>query len=514
MTRIDQALEGDVSVNTEHRPGGGFPTHFVWGAAAAAYQIEGAADADGKGPSIWDSFCRRPGGVFSGHTGDVACDHYNRFAEDVRLMSEIGIDAYRLSVSWPRVLPDGFGRIEPRGLDFYSRLVDTLLAAGITPWVTLFHWDLPEALQDRGGWLNPDSQRWFADYAAIVGRVLSDRVAHFITLNEPQIYLGLGYFQGIHAPGLKLSLAEVLRAGHNTLLAHGRAVQALRASAQKPILVGAAPVALTKYPATDSAADLEAARRATHGVFAKDPFNNSWWMDPLFLGKYPEDGLELFGKDAPRATADEMRVIATPTDFLGINVYQGTPVVADDSAQGYREVPHPPGFPHTAFDWPITPQALRFAPRFLHERYQVPIFITENGLSCRDAVAFDGEVHDSQRIEFTREYLCELERSIADGTDVRGYFHWSILDNFEWAAGYRERFGLIHVDFQTQVRTLKRSAHFYHEVCTTNGRSLHATSSRPPVSHVAPALEVDQLGGDDGKALAVGLFGQSEANTR
>lgn len=482
---VSSTFAEESSVYDEDRPDPEFPRHFTWGAAAAAYQIEGASDADGKGPSVWDAFCRQQGAVWEGHTGEVACDHYRRFEEDVRLMREVGIGAYRLSVSWPRVLPNGTGSVEWRGLDFYARLVDALLEAGITPWVTLFHWDYPEALQRRGGWLNPDSARWFADYAALVAEALSDRVQHFITLNEPQIFLGLGHFQGTHAPGLRLSLRDVLQAGHHTLLAHGRAVLALRAVGRQPLSLGCAPVALPKYPASSAPADVEAARRATTGVFAKDPFNNSWWMDPLFLGKYPEDGLALYGADAPRVAPDDMHVIAQATDFLGINIYQGTKVAADASARGYRELKHPPGAPHTAFDWPITPEAMRWGPRFLHERYGVPLVITENGLSCRDWVSSDGKVHDQQRIDFTRAYLVELSRAIADGADVRGYFHWSILDNFEWAAGYRERFGLVHVDFQTGARTLKKSAYWYRDVCATNGRTLRdKPTSSPPVSDV------------------------------
>ena len=454
------------------RPALEFPSDFTWGAAAAAYQIEGAAQIDGKGPSVWDHFCKRPGAIYNADHGDVACDHYYRSGEDVSLMQKLGLGAYRLSLSWPRLVPDGTGASNEPGFAFYDRLIDDLLGAGIAPWVTLFHWDYPQALQDRGGWLNPDSPHWFADYAARVADALSDRVTRFITHNEPQIFLGLGHFQGIHAPGLKLSLRDVLRAGHHTLLAHGLGVRALRAHAKQPLSIGIAPVALMRYPATDRPEDVEAARRASLGVFGKDPFNNSWWMDPVLLGQYPEDGLALYGADAPEFGPDDLRVIAEPTDFLGINVYQGTPVVASDAAPGFIELPHPPGFPHTAFDWPITPQALQFAATFLHERYRTPLVITENGLSSRDGVAADGRVHDEGRIDFTRNYLLALRQAIASGADVRGYFHWSIFDNFEWAAGYRERFGLVHVDFQTQKRTPKRSALWYREVCKTNGRAL------------------------------------------
>jgi beta-glucosidase len=447
-----------------------FPENFLWGAAAASYQIEGAAAEDGKGPSDWDMFTQKPGAIFEGHSGDVACDHYHRYTGDVQLMRELGMHAYRLSFSWPRLLPEGTGKINPKGLAFYDRLIDSLLEAGVAPWVTLFHWDYPLRLFERGGWLSPDSSSWFADYAALVAHHFSDRVTNFFTLNEPQVFLGFGHHEGRHAPGLELPLSVVLRAGHNVLLAHGKAVLALRAGQKRPLEIGYAPVGMPKTPASDRPEDLELARRATFEVTVANCWNNAWWMDPVYLGRYPEQGLKFYGKDAPDVGADDFKIICQPLDFFGINIYQSHTVMADErEPSGYRFLGHPPGFPITGFNWPITPEALYYGPRFFAERYKKPILITENGLSCRDWVSLDGKVHDPGRIDFTRRYLREFRRAIADGTPAKGYFHWSIMDNFEWSAGYRERFGLIHVDYETQVRTPKDSFYWYQDVIRTNG---------------------------------------------
>ncbi|MHB9023341.1 MAG: GH1 family beta-glucosidase [Armatimonadota bacterium] len=450
-----------------------FPQGFVWGAAAASYQIEGAVDADGKGPSVWDVFCRRPDAVWRGHSGDVACDHYHHYREDIALMREIGLQAYRLSISWPRVLPEGAGATNPAGLDFYDRLIDELLGAGITPYITLFHWDYPHALYCRGGWLNRESADWFADYTRVVVEKLSDRVQHWMTFNEPQCFIGLGHLLGVNAPGVKLSFPEVLRAAHHVLLAHGKAVQTIRAAAKRPAQVGYAPVGVVKMPVTESPADIAAARQATFAITERNTWNNTWWSDPVYLGRYPEDGLALFADSLPEIHTGDMATICQPLDFCAFNCYSGQTVTADASGQP-QIVPEPTGNPLTAFRWNVTPTVLRWGPRFLQERYGLPIIITENGMSNIDWIALDGKVHDPQRIDFLNRYLLAYEQAAADGVDLRGYFQWSIMDNFEWPEGYKERFGLIYVDYPTQRRVLKDSAYWYREVIKTNGAHLHA----------------------------------------
>lgn len=448
-----------------------FPNGFVWGAASSAYQIEGAARTDGRTDSVWDVFSRTPGMVHAGHTGEVACDHYNKMPEDVALMKSLGIKHYRFSISWSRVMPDGVGRINEKGLAFYDKLVNELLAAGIVPWVTLFHWDYPQALYRRGGWQSPESPTWFAEYAKVIVDRLSDRVTHWMTINEPQIFLGHGHLSGTQAPGLKLSIPEFLRAGHHALMAHGTAVQVIRAHAKKPPIIGWAPCGRVDFPATESPADVNAARDKMFEVFAKDAWNNSWWADPVVLGRYPESGIKLFGADMPKFPDRDMQLIRQPIDFYGVNIYNGTAYRAGEDGKAV-EVPHPVGGPLTAFRWPITPPSLYWGPRFLHERYGLPIIITENGMANLDWVSSDGAVHDPQRIEYTRTYLRELARATREG-HATGYFHWSILDNFEWAEGYAMRFGLIHVDYATQKRTPKDSAKWYAKVIASNGASLN-----------------------------------------
>ncbi len=454
-----------------------FPENFTWGVAAAAYQIEGAATEDGKGPSVWDEFCKVPGKVLDGHSGEIACDHYHRYPSDVALMKELGVRHYRLSVSWPRVIPAGTGSVNRAGLDFYDRLVDSLLEAGITPWVTLFHWDYPLELFRRGGWLERASVGWFADYVKVVVERLSDRVSHWITLNEPQCFLGFGHATGTNAPGLRLSHAECLRAGHHVLLAHGRAVQILREHAKSPPIIGWAPVGVVSVPEDpENAADIEAARRSMASVSGGDAssmgmppnlWSNTWWGDPVVFGSYPEDGIRAAGDAMPRIEAGDMAIISQPVDFYGANIYSGTRYRASASGEPVR-LPHPPHTPLSAFKWPVVPESLRWGPRFLHERYQLPVIVTENGVSLADWISLDGRVHDPLRIDFLHRYLTQLGLAIGDGADVRGYFHWSILDNFEWAEGYKQRFGLVHVDYETQRRTPKDSAFWLREVMTTH----------------------------------------------
>ena len=457
-----------------------FGKNFVWGAAAASFQIEGAAREEGKGLSVWDMMCQKQGAIWQGHTGDVACDHYHHYKEDVALMKEVGLKAYRLSVSWPRVLPSGIGKINEAGLAFYDCLVDELLSAGIDPWVTLFHWDFPYELYCKGGWLNRESVQWFADYTSIIVDRLSDRVSHWMTLNEPQCFVGLGMEFGIHAPGDKLGRKEVLRAAHHVLLSHGRAVQIIRATAKTKPTIGWAPVIVTAYPASKQESDVAAARKA---MFAHEAcsllnndrkisvWNNTWWGDPVVFGKYPQDAWEAFGKDVPEIEPGDMALISQPIDFYGANIYSGLEVRADSNEKAEATTPAL-GAALTAFRWPVTPECLGWGVKLLHERYQLPIVVTENGLSCHDWPSLDGEVHDSQRVDFLHRYLRSLAQCVKEGVDVRGYFQWSIMDNFEWAEGYKERFGLIYVDYPTQKRILKDSAKWYRTIIESNGEAL------------------------------------------
>ncbi len=464
-----------------------FKENFSWGAATAAYQIEGAAREEGKGPSIWDTYCKIPGNIKDGSSGNRACDHYFRYKDDVDLMSQIGLKAYRFSLAWSRILPEGTGSINSKGLDFYDNLVDALLEKEIVPYATLFHWDLPEALQSRGGWLNPDIPQWFAEYTQVVAERLSDRVKHWFTLNEPQCFIGHGLLNGTKAPGLQIPLSDVLLAIHHSLLAHGRAVQALRA-ADPSAKIGAAPTGSVAFPKSESDADIQAAYEATFfipGEGNKNPcgkntwlvsseasWNIAWYTDPIFLGQYPEAGLTAFGEKVPAYTDAEMELISQPLDFCGINLYNGWKVEAGKEGNRWEEVPMPQGDRLTAFKWPVTPEILYWGPRFFHERYGKPIYITENGMSAHDWVDLDGEVRDFQRIDFVRRYLRQYRRAADEGIPVEGYFLWSLMDNFEWAEGYRERFGIIHVDYETQERRLKESAKWYAKVIASNGRDL------------------------------------------
>jgi beta-glucosidase len=451
----------------------GFPQGFVWGAAAASYQIEGGAHEDGKGLSIWDVMCRQPGKVWEGNTGDVASDHYHRYREDTRLMGDMGLKAYRLSVSWPRVLPEGVGTVNQKGLDFYDRLVDALLENGVQPWVTLFHWDYPYALYRRGGWLNNDSSDWFAEYTGVVVDKLSDRVAHWMPLNEPQVFIGIGHQAGLHAPGLQVGFSDVLWAAHNALLAHGKSVQAIRARAKTKPSVGAVLVGVTRMPATDSAEDVEAARARMFSVWRKDCWNNTWFADPMVFGRYPEDGLRAFESEMPRVAENDMETICQPLDFYGANIYTGQTTRSTGDG-GTESVSGADGPALTTMEWRVTPSCLYWGPRFLYERYRLPIVVTENGMANCDWVHRDGKVHDPQRVDYLARYLAELERAIDDGVEVNGYFLWSVMDNFEWAYGYKQRFGIIYVDYATGERTLKDSAYWYGEVIACNGAILDA----------------------------------------
>ena len=448
----------------------GFRDDFVWGVAAASYQVEGAVNEDGRGMSVWDMFCKQPGRIIDGSSGDTACDHYHRYKEDIALMKELGIKAYRLSIAWPRIIPDGDGKVNEKGLDFYERLIDALHEAGISPCVTLFHWDYPYELFRKGGWMNPESPRWFLRYVEAVLKRLEGKLPMVFTFNEPQCFIGISYVLTEHAPGIQFPIWDTLLMAHHILLAHGLSVQALR-SLSPDTLVGYAPTGGGHYPVSDGAEDREAARKAYFALGDNACFSVSLWSDPVFFGKYPDELLKNYGQYMPKIGADDMKIISQPLDFLGQNIYNGSPVKAD-GAGGYEFVRRKPGYAYTAIKWPVTPESLYWGPVFLAERYKVPIYITENGLSCADVVSLDGKVHDPQRIDFLQRYLRCYKQAAESGVDVRGYFHWCFTDNFEWAKGYTDRFGLVHCDFETQQRIIKDSGYWYRDVIQSNGKEL------------------------------------------
>ena len=444
-----------------------FPDNFLWGAATSAYQVEGSPLADGAGPSIWHRFTRTPWLVPSGDNGDIACDHYQRYRDDVQLMREIGLNAYRFSISWSRILPEGTGSINEKGLDFYRRLVDALLEAGIKPNVTLYHWDLPAALDDRGGWLNRDVAHWFAEYAQVMFRALDDRVEMWSTLNEPWVVTDGGYLHGALAPGHR-NLLEAPIASHNLLLAHAAAVEAYRAEGKHRIglVVNIEP----KYPASDRPEDLAATRRA-------EAYMNRQYLDPVFHGSYPEEMREVFGEAWPDFPATDLARIRQPIDFLGINYYtrsvvQWDPLLLPVRAGGVRQKRHA----YTETHWEVYPEGLTDTLVWIKNHYgDIPLYVTENGAAFYDPPASppaDTEVQDPLRVDYLRSHLKAVHRAMELGVDLRGYFAWSLLDNLEWSLGFAKRFGIVHVDFETLQRTPKSSARFYSEVIRTNGRAL------------------------------------------
>lgn len=448
----------------------GFAKDFVWGAATSSYQIEGTGRDSGKGQNIWDVFTKEPGRVYEGHTGDIACDHYHRFREDVAYMKELGLKGYRFSIDWSRVLPEGTGKVNEKGIDFYNALIDELLEQGIEPYITLYHWELPYEIYKRGGWMNPEIVEWFGQYARLVAERFSDRVKYFFTLNEPQCFVGLGFLQGCHAPGVKAPLRDTFEMAHNALKAHGRAVQMLRAYGKQNVQIGYAPTSGMCYPEKETPKDIEAARKALFALpddLSNWTWNVSWWSDPVILGKYPEEGMKKYEKYLPVITDKDMKLISQPIDFYGQNIYNGRCIRMGTDGRP-EEVRRPAGFPKTATNWPVTPEALYWGPKFLYERYRKPIYITENGMACHDTVSQDGKVHDPNRIDFMARYLKNLKRA-AEEIDIRGYFQWSLMDNFEWDKGYAERFGIIYVDFETQERIWKDSAYWYRDLIRRNG---------------------------------------------
>ncbi|MBI5837874.1 MAG: beta-glucosidase [Candidatus Eisenbacteria bacterium] len=442
-----------------------FPDGFLWGAATSAYQVEGSPLADGAGPSIWHRFSHTPGRTHENQTGDVACDHYRRYADDVRRMKELGLAAYRFSISWSRVLPGGRGRVNRAGLGFYDRLVDLLLSNGIQPLVTLYHWDLPAALDDLGGWPNPDSAHWFADYARVAFEALDDRVPMWATLNEPWVVVDAGYLFGVHAPG-HADRGEAGRAAHNLMRAHGAAVQAYRAVGRNRIglVVNLEP----KEPHSDSPADRAATLRA-------DEYMNRQYLDAALLGRYPAALVEAYAPGWQAPPEADFRLIRQPLDFLGINYYTRGVTRHDDAGAPVRSsTVRFPEREYTAMDWEVAPGALTRCLCRVKELYgDIPLYVTENGAAFPDPARAEGSrVEDPRRVEYLRRHLRAALEAIRLGVDLRGYFAWSLLDNYEWSCGYSMRFGLTHVDFETQERTPKASGEFYREVIRSNGENL------------------------------------------
>lgn len=455
-----------------------FPKDFAWGTATAAYQIEGAVQEDGRGSSIWDTYVRQPGAILNGDNADIADDHYHRYGEDAALMGWLGAPYYRFSIAWPRIVPEGSGKLNQPGLDFYKRLLDSLEENDVKPWVTLYHWDLPQTLQDRGGWANRDTALRFADYAAAVHDALSDRISDWTTLNEPFCSAFYGYASGTQAPGIK-NPRQALAAGHHLLLGHGLAAARIRSqdpASQVGITLNLSPT----LPASESPADHAAARRI-------DARKNRFFLDPLFKGSYPEDMLEEVSHlgFADVVQDGDLNLVSAPLDFLGANYYrrfvvraasaedQGTPIVVDDEAPsaGTEATPYvgcedvefvPSGLPRSTMGWEVDPEGLHQLLTRLPRDYQVPpLYITENGMALYDEPNDAGEIDDQERIKFMQAHLRAAHQALEDGVDLRGYFAWSLLDNFEWSLGLEKRFGLIHVDYKSQARTPKASAHWY-----------------------------------------------------
>jgi beta-glucosidase len=453
-----RAVSGDTTSNMRS-----FPTDFLWGSATASYQVEGAVHADGRGPSIWDTFSHHPGAIANGDTGDVSADHFHRYKQDIALMKQLGLQSYRFSVAWSRIFPIGTGAPNPLGLDLYNRLVDELLANGIQPFCTLYHWDLPQALQDKGGWENRDTAQAFADYAGYVSHHISDRVHRFMTMNEIRSFVELGYQQGTHAPGLKLSRARVAQLCHYAVLGHGLAVQSIRAATRSDTLVGIADNPQATTPLIEVSSDFAAARAMRE--------QNAQYLTVICEGRYTDHYLRSLGAAAPKFTAEEMKIISSELDFIGLNIYQPTYVRADGSELGYAIVTPPRSFPHMYSPWIyVGPEAIYWATKLVNQLWKPKeLYITENGTSSDDAQQPDGTILDSDRIMYLRNYIGQLYRAVSEGVPVKGYFVWSLLDNFEWADGYSKRFGIIYVDYPTQRRIPKMSATFYRDVIARGG---------------------------------------------
>jgi beta-glucosidase len=441
-----------------------FSRNFVWGTATSAYQIEGATTEEGRGPSIWDTYSRLPANTYTGENGEVAADHFHRYREDVGIMRELGVKAYQFSVSWSRVFPAGTGAPNPQGLDFYNRLLDALLAKGIEPFCMLYHWDLPQGLMEQGGWQSRDTAKAFADYSGYMARRLGDRVKHFLTMSEVTQFVDGGYRYGTDAPGLRLTPAQVWQVGHNALVGHGLSVLAVRANAPAGTKVGIADNAASTCPVIETAENIAAARTAYREENARS-------LTAILEGRYTELYLKGLGADAPKFTAAEMKTISTPLDFIGLNIYDPLWIRASAGERGYEVVDMPLSYPHMAAAWlAFGPQGMYWSPKHLHSIWGVEeIYITENGAASLDVPNKQGEILDVDRVEFLRSYLGQLQRGISEGIPVKGYFLWSLIDNYEWSDGYKMRFGITYVDYATQKRTVKLSGEFYKDVIARNG---------------------------------------------
>jgi beta-glucosidase len=469
MLAASSALPMAAGIAEEKKGVGGrsdreFPKGFLWGSATASYQVEGAVKEDGRGVSIWDTFSHTPGKTFQGDTGDVADDSYHRYPEDIALMKDLGLKACRFSIAWPRIFPNGTGQPNQKGIDHYRKVCEALLKAGVEPYCTLYHWDLPQVLEDKGGWQNKATVQAFGEYAGYTAGKLNDVIKNWMTINEMSTFIEIGYGDGVHAPGLKLSRGKLAQTRHHAVLGHGLAVQAIRASAGKGARVGSAESVYPIVPVFNAPEHVEAAKKAMME-------ENAHYLTVMHTGRYTEGYLQRLGADAPVFTAEELKTISSPLDFQGLNIYTATQVRAADNAQGYEVIPKPKSYPTMASPWlTIGPEAMYWVPKIAAEVWGIKeIYITENGCSAADVVAADGQIYDTDRVMFLEAYLTQLQRGVSEGVPVKGYFLWSLMDNYEWADGYEKRFGITYVDFKTQKRTPKLSSKFYGNVIKKNG---------------------------------------------
>ena len=443
-----------------------FKKDFAWGVATAAYQIEGGAYEADKGLNGWDVGSATAGRIFEGHSGDIGCDHYHRFKEDVAIMKKLGVKAYRFSVNWARLIPEGTGKVSKDGKRFYLALLKELKKAGVEPWITLFHWDYPYSLYLKGGWLNPDSPKWFEAYAKVCAELFGEYCGHFILINEPQVFLGEGHRSGTHAPFLKLSDGEIMKAAHNVLLACGLGEKIIRKTISRPVKIGTAQAYWPALPYTEK--DYELAKKDTFDCH-KDFGSVNYYLDPLLFGRYPEE-FEAWQKSCGFGyPASDMQIIKSQLDFCGLNTYSGG-YVTEEGGKLKNIVPGP-NVPKTDMRWNVYPDSLYYGPKYMYERYGLPVVYTENGVALAEWKDLNGQINDDSRIDFIKRYLRSLHRA-AQEIPVEGYFYWSLMDNFEWAEGFSKKFGLVHVDYQTGERTLKKSAHFYKKVIATNGEEI------------------------------------------